>query len=130
MSLRAVARKKSKVLGDLEEIILEALWKIGEGTVREVMSAVNRRRNLAYTTVMTVMGRMAGKGYLCRKALPNGRFLYRPCYSREEFHAKTARAVFSQFIRNFGSVAVAQFVDAVEEVDPKQLKALKARLDK
>ncbi|MBI4135494.1 BlaI/MecI/CopY family transcriptional regulator [Candidatus Uhrbacteria bacterium] len=130
MTLHKVAQKKSKVLGGLEELVLEALWKIEEGTVREVVSALTRRRDLAYTTVMTVMNRMVEKGYLCRKELRSGRFLYRPCYKREEFYAKTSRVVFLELIRNFGAVAIAQFVDAVEEVDPKQLKALKERLHK
>ena len=130
MSLRTVAQKKSKVLGELEELILGVLWKIKEGTVREVVATVSRRRDLAYTTVMTVMSRMVEKGYLCRKELRDGRFLYRPCYSRDEFYAKTSRVVFLEMMRNFGDVAVAQFVNAVEEVDPKQLNALKERLNK
>ena len=58
----------------------------------------------------------------------NGSFLYTPCHNRETFYATTSRVLFSQMIRNFGSVAVAQFVDVLEEVDPKQLQALRKRL--
>lgn len=130
MSLRRIVERKGKVLGELEELILQSLWKIGKGTGREVVAAVSRRRNLAYTTVMTVMLRMVQKGYVCREELSNGRYLYRPCYSQEEFYAKTSHALFSQLIRNLGSVAVAQFVDALEEVDPAQLKALEKRFQK
>ncbi|OGL67632.1 hypothetical protein A3B21_01415 [Candidatus Uhrbacteria bacterium RIFCSPLOWO2_01_FULL_47_24] len=125
---RIAVQKKGKVLGDLEETIMNALWKLGTGTVRDVLAIVERTRDAAYTTVMTVMSRMTEKGYLCRKELGNGSFEYKPCHSREEFYAKTSRMLFSQLIRSAGPVAVAQFVDALEEIDPKQLAILKERL--
>lgn len=128
MPLHATLKKKGNVIGELEKDILEALWGMEEGTVRDVLGALSRKRKIAYTTVMTVMGRMVEKGYLCRKELGNGSFLYTPCQKREAFYATTSRVLFSQMIRNFGSVAVAQFVDVLEEVDPKQLQALRKRL--
>ncbi len=130
MTLRATLKKKGNVLGELENNILESLWSLKAGTVREVLSALNknRTRKAAYTTVMTVMGRMVEKGYLCRKELGNGSFLYTPCQNKEEFYATTSRVLFSQMIRNFGSVAVAQFVDVLEEIDPKQIQELRNRL--
>lgn len=116
------------MVGELEKDILEALWVMKEGTVREVLGALRGKRKAAYTTVMTVMGRMVEKGYLCRKELQNGSFLYTPCQNKEGFYATTSRVLFSQMIRNFGSVAVAQFVDVLEEIDPKQLQTLRRRL--
>lgn len=119
-----------RALGELEKAIMGCVWRKGEATVRDVHNYVGKRRDLAYTTVMTVMTRMIEKGYLCRTALKNGSYLYRPCYSKEEFYAKTSNALFAQLIRNLGSVAVAQFVDALEKVDPKQVKELERRLQK
>lgn len=122
------SKKKGVILGTLEKAILEALWQMNAGTVREVLPIVGRRRNLAYTTVMTVMTRMADKGYLTREELSNGSFIYRPRYNREEFYAKTSRVLFGEILRSFGSVAVAQFVDVLEEVDPQQLEELRRQL--
>ena len=98
--------------------------------MRDVLGIVEHTRDVAYTTVMTVMTRMTEKGYLCRKELENGSFEYKPCHSREEFYARTSRILFSEMIRNAGPVAVAQFVDALEEIDPKQLTILKEHLRK
>lgn len=128
MPLHATLKKKGNVVGELEKDILEVLWTKKEGTGREVLEALKGKRKAAYTTVMTVMGRMVEKGYLCRKELQNGSFLYTPCQNQEEFYATTSRVLFAQMIRNFGSVAVAQFVDVLEEVDPKQIQALRKRL--
>ena len=99
-----------------------------QGTGREIHAIVGKRRDLAYTTVMTIMTRLVEKGVLCREELRDGSFLYKPCFAREEFYAKTSKAIFHELIKNFGAVAVAQFVDTLEEVDPKQLDALRKQL--
>ncbi|MEQ4301131.1 BlaI/MecI/CopY family transcriptional regulator [Plantactinospora sp. B6F1] len=71
-------------LGDLERAVMDVLWDRGTGagaTVREVAEAL-RGRELAYTTVMTVLDRLAGKGMVERER--EGRaWRYRPAASRE-----------------------------------------------
>jgi predicted transcriptional regulator len=54
---------KWKLLGELERRVMEHLWNTSDPqTVREVHAAVSVRRHLAYTTVMTVLRRLADKG--------------------------------------------------------------------
>ena len=54
-------------LGDLERAIMDILWGTGESlTVREV-SAQLTERDLAHTTVMTVLDRLAKKGFARRE---------------------------------------------------------------
>jgi BlaI family transcriptional regulator, penicillinase repressor len=61
----------------LELECLKALWTLGEGSVRQVQDAIASERQLAYTTVMTVMDRLARRGCVRRKK--NGRsFVYAP----------------------------------------------------
>jgi predicted transcriptional regulator len=49
-------------LGDLEREVMDHLWASEESqTVRQVHEALNARRELAYTTVMTVLQRLARK---------------------------------------------------------------------
>lgn len=118
------------MLGLLERAIMEVVWKKNETTVREVVDTLQKKRAIAYTTVMTVMTRLMDKGILCRSPQGDGSFLYKPCHTREEFYAKTSRTLFHDLIKNFGSIAVAQFVDTLEEIDPKQIAVLKERLRK
>ncbi len=117
-------------LGELEQAIMNVVWKRENATVREVHTVLSGRRDLAYTTVMTVMTRLVEKKILCRAAQGDGSFLYTPCHTREEFYAKTSRTLFHDLIKNFGSIAVAQFVDTLEEIDPKQILVLRERLRK
>ncbi|MDG4784470.1 BlaI/MecI/CopY family transcriptional regulator [Micromonospora sp. WMMD1102] len=76
-------------LGDLERAVMDVLWDRGTGagaTVREVAEAL-RDRELAYTTVMTVLDRLAGKGMVERER--EGRaWRYRPAASREAHIAR------------------------------------------
>ena len=55
--------------------ILNVIWERGPSTVREVMRELNKQRERAYTTIMTLMNGMADKGILSQK--PQGRaFIY------------------------------------------------------
>jgi predicted transcriptional regulator len=117
-------RDVSRVLGPLEAEVMRALWKARDPmTVRAVLDRVNERREspLAYTTVMTVLTRLAEKGILTRR--PEGRgFVY------EAAVAGPAGIAVREVLRDFGDAAVAQFVDEAR-ADPKLLRRLERLLD-
>ena len=70
----------------LELECLSALWRLGQGNVTQVREALLPSRRLAYTTVMTVLERLAGKGMVSREK--TGRFFrYSPVRSREQVRA-------------------------------------------
>ena len=48
-----------KLLGELEAAIMDILWARGQATVREVLDELSSTRSLAYTTVLTIMSRLA-----------------------------------------------------------------------
>ena len=63
--------------------VMKALWELEKGTVAEVRAELARRgQDLAYTTVMTLLGRLAAKGAVgvCKEREP---FLYQPAHRRE-----------------------------------------------
>ena len=79
-------RNKNEIpdVGPLEYRLLRILWKESPQTARQVMDELNRkyRRNLKYTTIMTLLTRLADKGLLAvdRERQP---FQFRPAVSRE-----------------------------------------------
>lgn len=77
-----------KGLGELERTIMEVLWHRGDGaTAREVGRVLADERDLAHTTVMTVLDRLAKKGFLVRER--EGRaWLYRPIATKEAYVAE------------------------------------------
>jgi len=78
-------------LGDLEVQVMRRIWARREPvTVREVLGDLQADRDIAYTTVMTVMGNLEKKGWLRRH--PEGRaYRYEPLVSAEEYSAALMR---------------------------------------
>jgi len=62
---------------------MKVVWKLGSATVRDVYDELRAKREIAYTTVMTMMKILDQKGYL--KASRGDRaFVYKPVRSRQE----------------------------------------------
>lgn len=58
--------KKSSLgpLGEAEMEVLQHVWDAGRVTVADVHAQIARKRQVAYTTIMTIMRKLADKGYL------------------------------------------------------------------
>ncbi len=57
-------RKPLSPLGETEMEILNHVWELGEASVSDVRERILEYRDIAYTTVMTVMKNLADKKYL------------------------------------------------------------------
>ncbi len=79
-----------QVLGDLEADILEIVWRKNEATVREIHEELSKKREAAYTTVRTVMTRLAEKDIL-RKVKSGSAFVYSPVLSKQDFMKSTVK---------------------------------------
>lgn len=66
----------------LELECLKALWDLGEASVRQVREELEPERRLAYTTVMTLLDRLARKGAVSRRKVGRS-FRYTPVLARE-----------------------------------------------
>ena len=114
----------ARVLGPLEAEIMRVMWQTRSPlTVREVLERLNDGRDapLAYTTVMTVMARLAEKDVLRREL--NGRG-YQYVAAVPDEASIAVRTV----VRDFGEAALAQFVDEAR-ADPKMLRRLRRLLE-
>lgn len=89
-------------LGSSEAQIMELTWKHGPMTVKRALFLLPAELKLAYTTVMTIMYRLAEKGLLEREK--QGRnYVYRPAVSRDEFLRERVLTVYKNLKRNFRS---------------------------
>lgn len=84
----------SEIPPPLELECLKALWSLGEGNVSDVRSALSRR--LAYTTVMTVLDRLARKGVVTRRKVSRC-FVYTPAVTREAMRRAAVRELLANF---------------------------------
>jgi predicted transcriptional regulator len=117
------------VLGPLETDVMEAVWTQGDTTVRDVHAALARGRRIAYTTVMTTMGRLAGKGLLTRDTSGLAH-RYNATVSREEYAKSTVHSVVDWLVNSFPEPAISYFVDVVNDGDdPAMMAALRQKID-
>ena len=74
----------------LELECLKVLWTLGEANVKSVQHALNHHRDLAYTTVMTLLERLTRKGGVSRRK--EGRsFVYMPVLNREALRRQAVK---------------------------------------
>lgn len=114
-----------KVLGDLEADVMKIIWKAGRVTVRDVYEQLRLVKSLAYTTVMTIMGRLADKGLLEKEAQGNA-YVYTPTISEADFAKKVVSEVLDGLFEEFAEPAMSHMVDRLSSEDTDEL----ARLEK
>ncbi|WP_308287197.1 BlaI/MecI/CopY family transcriptional regulator [Actinomadura parmotrematis] len=110
-----------KGLGELERTVMEVLWAredagLAAATARDVSRALAGDRDLAHTTVMTVLDRLAKKDFLQRER--DGRaWRYRPVESREGYVAELMLGALNE--TGDRDAALAHFVKSVsrDEID-------------
>jgi BlaI family penicillinase repressor len=94
-------------LAPLELDCMNTLWPMGEGTVREIRERLAERRPRAYTTIMTIMDRLARKGIVERRK--SGRaYVYRANLSAEDARAQALSQVVENFFGGSKEAVIAQ----------------------
>ncbi len=112
------------LLGDLEAPIMRLMWGRPSATVRDILEDLAATgRPLAYTTVMTVMGRLVQKGLLERDLAGKGH-VYRAAMTEDEFLRSEAARQVHALVEEFGDFAVAQFLAEVEGLSPQRRRQL------
>lgn len=84
-----VQRKKiklEKLLTEVELELMSAVWSLGECTVKDVQEALPKDRDLAYTSVATVMKILEQKGAL-KSEKKERAHTYQPLVSRSDYEA-------------------------------------------
>lgn len=114
-------------LGDLERDVMAQLWDAGQPlTVRQVHERLRGERDLAYTTVMTVLDRLAKKGVVIQQRADRA-YRYAAAQTREEMTA----ALMLDALRGTpdGPARDAALAHFVGQVGPAGAAALSAALD-
>jgi predicted transcriptional regulator len=113
------------LLGRLEARIMRAVWT---GQVQEPFTVRDVRAHtpeLAYTTVMTTLRRLADKGLLMADATVGKRaYDYRPAGSPQVFLAAASQREAQQVLDRYGDAALAAFAARLDALTPQQRKRL------
>ena len=112
----------TRVLGDLAAPIMEAVWRRESATIKDICAELGPGAN--YKTVMTVANRLVEKQLLVRERTSERAFVYRAVTCREAFLDQVVASVANGLVGDFGQQALAQLVQAADEIDPTYLDEL------
>ena len=104
---------------------MEIVWERGACSVRDVMDSLNRgvTSPRAYTTYLTIMSRLDGKGFTERERVVKTD-IYRPAISRDEYRAARAGAEVAALVDQYGDAALSHFARQVAQLDPERRRDL------
>ena len=121
------SKNETKLLTDVELELMTILWKLGEGSVADVMAQLPKERALAYTSVSTMLRILEQKGVL--QARKEGRgHVYVPTLPKADYESKAVQHVVDRVFDGAPSALVRQLLETVS-LDRAELEALRSMID-
>jgi predicted transcriptional regulator len=115
-----------KVLGPLETEIMQLVWREKCTTVKQVHKALQEERDIAYTTVMTTMTRLADKGVLNRRR-DGLAYIYTPAITKRDFEVMMVRRVLDGLMDDYEEETITYLIDYLTK-DPKRFEQVQNKL--
>jgi len=100
-----------KLLTEVELELMGILWKLGQGSVTEVLEQLPSDRKLAYTSVSTILRILEQKEILSTKKEGRGH-IYIPLMTKNDFEVKTLKHVVSKVFDGTPVALVRQLLNA------------------
>ncbi|MFQ3631036.1 BlaI/MecI/CopY family transcriptional regulator [Roseiflexus sp.] len=109
-----------KVLGPLETDIMQIIWQDERSTVKKVHRKLSQQRDIAYTTVMTTMSRLAEKGVL-RRHREGLAYVYTPAITESDFVTMVVQQVLDGLLDDYSTTAIDYMIDYLARRNPHEL---------
>ncbi len=114
-----------QLLGPLEGRIMRTVWTGGIRQPFVVREMLTYLPELAYTTVMTTLNRLAEKGLLVAEAVPSQRaYSYRAASEPDAFLGAAGTRAAEELVARYGDAALAAFAAHLEALSPEQRRRL------
>ena len=109
--------------GELQLQIMSALWRIDEGTVEQVRAALPPRYRGAYTTVQTVLNRLAERGLLKRRKSGQA-LVYTPSLSEARYLSRSIEIALASASTEARQAALAELIGGMDRDQLSELQRL------
>jgi BlaI family transcriptional regulator, penicillinase repressor len=110
-------------LGPLEARVMEVVWSRDSVTVRDVYTVLAREKDIAYTTVMTVLGNLNKKG-LVQRTQDGQAYVYTATQTKQEFVQSRVAELVDTLLDRFSEPALTHFIQRMGQADAARLKEL------
>lgn len=114
-------------LTPVEHELMDILWKIEQGTVREVMAQLPENRKLAYTSVSTILRILEQKNVVSTEK--NGRLhIYKHTLSKQQFATHSVTKMLNQVFAG-NSVELVAYLVNKNKISAEEITAIQKLLD-
>lgn len=114
--------KEHKLLTEVELELMNIIWQIGECTVRDVQKALNPSRELAYTSIATIMKILEQKKVLRSKKQEKAH-IFSPALQKSDYERTSLMHVQNQVFEGDPTSMVVKLLDE-SDISKKELQAI------
>jgi predicted transcriptional regulator len=113
---------KDVALSVFEQQVMDIVWRRKrQCSIREIFEEIQKERDVAYTTVATMVQRLYDKRLLARREDGKG-YVYLPKLTKKSYAKRIARSFFAHFFNAYGDIALASFAESIEDL-PEEKRA-------
>lgn len=119
----------SNLLTEVELEIMNILWSLNEGSVRDVLARLPEERNLAYTSASTML-RILEKKKIVRSRKDGKSHIYIPVLKKQDYEESTLSHVVTNIFDGTPSNLVKRLVNTsdLSDVEREEIKKILAEL--
>ena len=123
-----MARRKGKILTELELELMHVLWRKSSASVQDIRDALAVERPLAYTSISTMMGILEKKGYVTHETV--GRtYVYSPVVERTRAQRSLVHNLLQRLFHGSPALLMLNIV-ATEDISPSELDHVRRAIDR
>jgi len=128
MKKRKIDDYEKRPLTEVELELMTILWRIKEGSVAQVITALPKGRDLAYTSVSTILRILEQKKIVSTRKEGRGH-IYIPLMTKADYESKTVRHVVDHIFEGAPITLIKRLLDTVS-INEKELEEIKDLIEK
>ena len=122
-----MAQENAALQGALQRQVMKVMWRLERATVEDVRRALPARQRGAYTTIQTILNRLAERGLLRRDRSGN-QIVYSPRISEADYLAGSLQHALAGASEEARRVALADLVGDLSPGELKEIRGLAAEV--
>lgn len=121
-------KKNTELLTEVELEFMSHLWRLGQGSVRDVLANLAEGRNLAYTSAATILRILEQKNFVV--SIKEGKtFIYKPAIEKDVYQSRSLKNLSEKLFDDTPVLLVARLVDDAG-MSEETLEEIRALLDR
>jgi predicted transcriptional regulator len=122
------SQQPGEIHGELQAQLMAVVWRLGEATVEQVRTALPSRYRSAYTTIQTVLNRLAERGLL-KRARQGNAIVYSPRLTEAEYVRRSVESTLAGASNEARQAVLAQLVGSLGGNELAELRKLARRIE-